>query len=391
MQTRRSKTNVLFVMLQLSMGGTERIVLELARNLNEDFFDVYVASFAGGTLESQLRQICKEIFLISKKAGFDLNAMMQLSGIIDRENIHVVNAHHYMPFFYSFLGARVFRNAKLIYTEHSVAEVDMISNWHMHIFNSLLYRTNTVVGVSNEVSEAFRKKFPRHSGKFMSIPNGVDIERFSSRVERLDIRAHWGFSPEDYVIGTVANFRYVKNHVCLVRAFQRLSTVNPNARLILVGKGYPGDLENSEEEVRRLVAFHELEDRVVFAGYQEDIPSILQCLDVFCLPSFSEGLPVSILEAMAAGVPVVGSDVRGIREVVSHNETGLLFPVNDHDALAQQFIQLQNDRELSRKIIRSAFDFVCRNHGIARWTDTYEQLFRGNGNAGSGSMSPIDR
>ena len=146
----------------------------------------------------------------------------------------------------------------------------------------------------------------------------------------------------------------VKNHVCLVRAVSRLKDLHPNLRLIFVGTGFPGAPDNTELEIRALVHDLGLQDRVVMAGYQDDIPKVLSGFDVFCLPSFSEGLPVSLLEAMAAGVPIVGSQVKGIVEVVKHLETGLLFPADDDEGLAVMLNKLLSEPYLSRLIDRKS-------------------------------------
>jgi L-malate glycosyltransferase len=367
--------NILFVLPQLSTGGTERVVLELARHLDKSKFRVYAAYFFGGALEDELGKVCRGIFHVPKKPGFDAGAMWQLAKIIREKEIHLVNAHHYMPFFYSYLGSRVLNTKRLVYTEHSVAEVELITGVHKHIFNALLRGDTLTVGVSEEISAAFRDKFPSKFKKIVSIPNGIDVDQFSNGGNTEDIKARWGFSPQHAVIGNVANFRKVKNHACLIDAFHILNQRLPDTRLVLVGTGFPGDAENTEEACRQLIRSHGLESKVIFAGYTEDIPGILKGFDVFCLPSFSEGLPVSILEAMAAKVPVVGSSVRGIREVVFHNETGLLFPTDDSDALADSLERLLSDSDLRCKLLQNAFDRVNRHHALGAWVSQYQELF----------------
>ena len=141
----------------------------------------------------------------------------------------------------------------------------------------------------------------------------------------------------------------------------------------MVGKGYPGDAENSEEEVKRLIGDLQLNGRVIMAGYREDTPEVLQSFDVFCLPSLSEGLPVSVLEAMAAGVPVVGSNVRGIREVITPGETGLLFPSDDPRTLSTALEALVRDDNLRAMLCEKALGLVSRSHGLEQWVSSYEQ------------------
>ncbi len=306
------KTRVLFVVLQLDAGGSERVVFDLARSLDPDKFEVFIAAFKGGVLTEQLKNICKNVFLVEKKPGLDISAMFKLANIIKDNCIDVVNAHHYMPCFYSFLGTRVLNGKRLVYTEHSVPEVENVANCvHGRIFHWMLYRINAVVGVSRSITGKFRERYPRHVDKFHEILNGVDIEKFIGKGLREEVRNRWGLDKEHFVVGTVANFRKVKNHACLVRATGRLKTSHPQLRLLFVGTGFPGDAENSENEVRALVQDLGLQDRVVLAGYQENIPVMLSAFDAFCLSSFSEGLPVSLLEAMAAVVPVIGSEVVG--------------------------------------------------------------------------------
>jgi glycosyltransferase involved in cell wall biosynthesis len=375
MPASKGKINLLFVLIQISTGGTEKIVLDLARKLDRGSFNLYVAFFAPGALEAAFKEVFTDLFCIHKKAGQDLGAMLQLYRIIREKHIHVINAHHYMPFFYSFLGSKILSNRRLIYTEHSAAEVGLISGAHRYYCDLMLRRTDRVVGVSNQIAEAFRARFPSHSGKILSIQNGVDIEQFSQTGVRNQIRTEWGLLPDHFVIGTVANFRKVKNHACLIRGFHRLNTQFPQTRLVLVGRSYPGDPENSENDVRALVRAFGLERRVVFAGYRDDVPGLLKSFDVFCLPSFSEGLPVSALEAMAAGVPVVGSEVTGLTEIISPGVTGLLFPCDDSESLFRALEVLVNTPETSATIRERAYAYVCRNHAVRKWVDTYDRLF----------------
>jgi len=373
------KTRVLFVLPQLDAGGSERVVFDLARNLDPDEFEVFVASFHGGVLVEPLKTICNEVFIIEKKQGFDLYAMMKVAKIIKTNRIDTVNSHHYMPCFYSFLGAKVLNDKKLIYTEHSVPEVEMLTQCiHGKIFHWMLHKINAVVGVSTAITEKFREKYPRHADKIHEILNGVDIEKFREKNARNTIRSKWGLTQNHFVVGTVANFRKVKNHICLVRAAGILKDTHPQLRLLFVGTGFPGDAENSETEVLELIRDLGLQDRVVLTGYQENIPQMLSAFDVFCLPSFSEGLPVSLLEAMAAGVPVIGSEVAGISEVISHGKTGLLFPSDEDKRLAILLEEIMSDPKNSTSLATGGYAYVNKNHSSKAWIKRCALLFVGS-------------
>jgi glycosyltransferase involved in cell wall biosynthesis len=316
------------------------------------------------------------VLIIEKKQRLDVMAMLKLANIIKEYRIDVVNAHHYMPCFYSFLGTRILNGRRLVYTEHSVPEVESIANcFHGKIFYWMLYRITAVVGVSRAITNKFKEKYPRHAEKFHEILNGVEIEKFSRKGMREEIRNRWGLTKDHFVVGTVANFRKVKNHACLVRALDRVKESYPHLRLLFVGTGFAGDSENSENDVRTLVHGLSLEERVVFAGYQENIPEMLSAFDVFCLSSFSEGLPVSILEAMSAGVPVVGSEVAGITEVISHKKTGLLFQSDNDEQLAIILTELIDNQRLLLFLSTNGVDYIENNHSNDLFSSKYENLF----------------
>jgi glycosyltransferase involved in cell wall biosynthesis len=375
----KKKVNVLFVLIELSTGGTERVVLDLAKHLDRSSFNVYCAFFADGPLREECAHLSQRLFFVRKKPGFDPAAIRRLSAIIGENNIDVINAHHYMPFFYSFLPSKIFHRRALIYTEHSVPGVEQIcSSIHNRPCNLMLYDTNNVVAVSTEVAESLSENFPAHTGRIKYIPNGVDIARFSGHVDRRRIRSLLGLQPDHFVVGNVANFRQVKNHACLIRAFYQLSLRHPDVRLVLVGAGYPAEEGNTEQTVKRLISEYGLDGRVILTGDRQDIPQLLTSFDAFCLPSWSEGLPISILEAMAAKIPVVGSNVRGIRGIISPGETGLLFPCNDHIYLCHLLERLYNSSMLRQELCSRAFAYVSEAHGMARWITAYEELFRGS-------------
>jgi len=369
------KINILFVLIQIHMGGAERVVMELIRSLNPQRFNAFLAYFEEGELTFKFKELCRGTFRIPKKKGFDVKAMLRLSEIIKRYNIDVVNAHHYMPLFYSYLGSKILHKRRLIYTEHSVPEVrTVVSSKHKKVLGFMLRHTDSVVGISKEIGDTFKNSYPRYTQKFQVIVNGVDVDRFANHVDRDQLREQWGISPSHFVVGTVANFRRVKNHACLIRALNQLSVDNPHVRVMLVGQGFPGDLENSEEELLDLINTYGLKEKVIMTGYKDDIAGLMQAFDIFCLPSFSEGLPVSILEAMAAGLPVVGSNVRGINEVVCNGETGLLFASNDETDLARTIERLINNNQLRKSIASRAHYYVRLEHDLKRWIYRYESM-----------------
>jgi len=153
------------------------------------------------------------------------------------------------------------------------------------------------------------------------------------------------------------------------------SVVYPRVRLVFVGRGFRNDPEISKNGITNLINSLGIGHRVILRSYRSDITRLLKAFDMFCLPFFSEGLPVSILGAMAAKVPVGGSNVEGIKGVISSGNTGLLFPVNDHVFLTKTLERLINDTKFSLRLRQRAFDFVSENHRIRQWVTKYQQVF----------------
>lgn len=378
----KSKKKVLFVLLQVNRGGAETIVFELAKNLSGEKFEIYLAYFSGGALVEAFRNICKGVYQIDKKPGFDITAILKLNRIIRGNNIDFVNAHHYSAFFYAFFANIGRSNTQILYTEHSVAELERFSTFYEHISNIMFYRTKSIIAVSNDIAKAFKEKFPAHKKRVVFIPNGVDIKKFSDKRKfSSQCKNALGFEQNATLIGCVANFRHVKNHVCLVKAFKRVHQKYPTAKLILIGTGFGADEENSENDIKRTINDLALNQHVIFTGYRDDVPELLGNLDLFCLPSLSEGMPVALIEAMAARIPVVGSNVRGIREVISHKVNGMLFEVNDERALSEIIMILLNNKKLSMELSERAFLYVRERHSLSNWINNFEALLNQSENA----------
>jgi glycosyltransferase involved in cell wall biosynthesis len=173
------------------------------------------------------------------------------------------------------------------------------------------------------------------------IPNAVELDRYQDvpRGTRQEIRGRFGIPAEAPVIGTAARLSAQKGHTYLIAAIPELLASVPNAHVLLVGDG---PLRSELEDQARAL---DLDHRVHFAGYQREIPAYLSAMDVFVLPSLFEGLPLSVLEAMAAGVPVIATAVDGTPEAVQHGIAGWLIPPKDPRAIAQATIALLNAPE----------------------------------------------
>jgi len=367
--------NILFVLPELKQGGAEKVVYSLIGKLDRVLFRPKIAWFHDKKYAPFDTLLDVPMFFINKKPGFDWKAIDFLTRIIEKEKIDIINPHHFMPLFYSFYGSKIRHQRKLVYTEHSVWEAEQLSGVWKWIGKGMLSLSDAVIGVSPEVTEHLRKKHGLSTHKALSIVNGIDTELFTPGPKNGPLRYTLGFDESHILIGMVGNFRRVKNHEFLVRSFSRIAAEFSNARLVLVGQGFPDDPEGTEKEIKDLIQKMNLSDQVRLLGYRKDVRDILQVLDIFCLTSYREGLPLSVIEAMAAGLPVVGTQTDGIRVVVSPGRNGFLVSINDEEDLANALKRLASNHALRMEMGKAAREDAEKYFSLSRCADEYSHLF----------------
>lgn len=211
--------------------------------------------------------------------------------------------------------------------------------------------------------------------RLSTILNGVDLDEFQSSGKNIqEIRKSLDIKDDEHVIGIVGNFRQVKNHVFLVKAFGELVKIFNNVRLLIIGMGFPDDPENSEQEIKDKVQELGITDSVCFLGYRSDVHEILKIMDVFCLTSLKEGLPISLIEAMAAGLPVVGTNVEGIKDVIVPHHNGLLVELGDVHELTNILLHLLKHPEYRDRLGRAGRQLAEEKYSLGRCVSEYEAL-----------------
>jgi glycosyltransferase involved in cell wall biosynthesis len=371
------KIRVLFAIIQMAMGGAERLVYNLIKNLDRTQFEPSLVWFVKEQPLPEFVDLGIPLHYLAKKPGVDVMTMRRMSRLIRDQRIDLVNAHHFMPVFYAYYGARIANRSHVIYTEHSENDVLRATGLWRTIGSRVLRGCDGAIGVSEPVSELVRRHYGLPRQNVWTIENGVDFDRFVPGVEdRARARAAAGFADDESVIGIVANFRHNKNHRFLVQAFAEAASLRPRARLVIVGQGFAGDPEGSEHEIRGAIRAANLESRVDIIGYRSDVREVLRALDVFCLVSYREGLPLSLIEAMATGVPVVGTSVAGIRDVIQHGVTGLLVTPDDVPGLSGTLIRLIDDRSLRLRLATEAQRVARERYSFRRCIEDTQRFFR---------------
>lgn len=362
------KIKIAFVLWTLDgMGGSEKVVYDLARKLDKKVFEVVIIGFSDGPVKKLFQAIGAKVFSISKSKGLDLSFIGKLRTILDTEHIDVINVHHYGPFLYTSL-ASVGLDTSLIYTEHSRWQLEQLSLPHKVINRFLLIRTDALIAISKQIQDYYLHRLKLNKAKVHLIPNGIDLALYRPKANS-SLRKDIGIGEDEKVVGIVANLRPEKNHKLLISAFSNVVSVLPNVRLVVAGD------DCMDGQVQQFALESRVSERIHFLGRRDDIPELLELFDVFCLPSIHEGMPLTVLEAMSAGVPVVGADVLGINEVITNNANGFLFPSNDSNKLSEVIVQLLTDHNLKKRLSEAASQYVADHYDLDKKVMEYERLF----------------
>ena len=361
---------ILHVVLSMVVGGAERLVYDMVRYpAFAEQRPVVCCLDAVGELGEKLLQEGYQVYCKGRRPGLDLEMITWLRDIIRQEKADVVHAHQYSPLFYAAPAAFLAGRVKLVYTEHGRFYPDRKS-WKRSLINPLLaLGVDHLVSISNCTARAMatNDKFPRNRIKV--IHNGVDVSRMNPTIDLAAKRRELGLGETCRIIGTAARLNEIKNMPMMLRVLQLVLKEVPDCCLLIAGQGEQlGALQTLASELG-------IADKVRFVGLRFDLPEIYRLFDVFLLTSFSEGISVTLLEAMASGVSAVVTDVGGNGEVVVEGETGYLAPVDDDSAMARRVVALLSDSALARQCGVKARERVEQTFSFVGMVEAYCRLY----------------
>jgi glycosyltransferase involved in cell wall biosynthesis len=340
-------TRVLWLTKGLGRGGTEQLLLTGAGHVDLERYTVDVAYLLPhkDALVRALEARGVPVHCLHQRSSRDLSWVPRLKALVRERGYDVVHTHMPVPAVAARLVLR--DRCAVIHTEHNVwGRYRRPTRWA----NAATFRRNdAVVAVSQAVADSMAsRRLPRPPATTEVLLHGIDRAALPTSADRREARRLLGIPLDAFVVGTVGNLTAKKDHATLLRAARELANTCPTIRVVLVGAG------PLEAELRARVDALGLQDHVVMTGSRADVHVLLAGFDVFCLSSLYEGLPIAMLEAMARAVPVVSTDVGGVREAVRHDVDGLLVPSADHRALAAALRRVMDDPALSRRLAAAA-------------------------------------
>jgi len=341
--------NILFVITKLELGGAQKQLLNLIKHLDRENNNIFLFTAKSGLLHAETLSMAG---LKVKKSGFlersphplkDLLALCELYFFIKRNNIDIVHTHSSKAGILGRIAAWLAKAKGVVHTVHGWSFNDYQPFFVRELYIFLERLVARVTDILVVVSCHDRTKgIANHIGtigKYVLIRYGINYSEFAG-TDNGNVRKELGLTADDLVVGMVACFKPQKAPQDFIKMASLVNEVLPEVKFILIGDGI------LRKKIEYLIRQLKLQKQIVLLGWRRDIPRILSALDIFVLTSLWEGLPISVLEAMASSKSVVVTDTGGVREVVRENETGFLTAPKDIPAMAQRLEILLKDKGL---------------------------------------------
>ncbi len=369
---------VLLLIPTLDGYGAEKQLALLACGLPKNRFDVHVAVLTRtGPYETVLRQAGVKVSFLNKRLKFDPFAFWKLRKLLNEFQPDILHTWLFAANAYGRLvvGGRSRREGetspRVVVSERCVDVWK--AGWQLWLDRKLVNRTDRLVANSRSVADFYvAQGVPR--SKVLVVPNAVEVERFARSEEQIAeerkaVREMLQIPSNAKLVGYVGRFARQKRVEDLVWAAELLWQVDERAYAVFVGEG------PEKERIQRFVQQIHKAGHIRFLDHQPDVAPLIRSLDLFWLASDFEGMSNSLMEAMAAGKPVVVSNIAPNRELVTDGVTGLVVPVGDRVAFAKAAGKILSDPDLARRLGQAAQEKMKQQHSVSRMVDSYARLY----------------
>ena len=359
-----SKINLLYIITKLELGGAQKQLLSLISALDKDRYNIFLFTAGDGLLIPEALAIEG---LILKRSKFlervinplkDILALLEIYFFIKKNRIQIVHTHSSKAGILGRLAAKFAKTPVIIHTVHGWS----FNDYQFRPVN-YLYRflericatfTSKIIVVSSFDQAKGLKNSIASKERYILIRYGLDDKAFSATSKRREIRQSLGLSDMALVVGMVACFKFQKAPLDFIELAGRIKIKFPDVKFVLVGDG-----RLRGKIVTRIKQLN-LENQIILTGWYKDIPGILSGWDIFVLTSLWEGLPISVLEAMSAGLPAVVTDTGGIREALINGQTGYLVDPHDIVFMQNRVEELLNSAQKRDEFGRSSQEIISR-------------------------------
>ena len=351
----------------LNFGGGERHLVDLVRGLSESGHDVFVALRPTNKWQSNMAFLAEDRILhVSVRNSFGMFSAKRIAKFVDDNGIDILHAHVARDYLAASVAARISKNTRLVLTRHVV--------FPMKPFHRFALRNvDAAIAVSPAVGRQLEKIFP--PSKVREIPNGIALHDPSEEEREAlgqSFRGDHGIPPDAPLVVTLGELKVLKGQRDFVLAANEVIKVIPDARFVVTGKDNSLD-QKFRRELKRLVRVFGIEENFLWLDWLDDTASLLAAADLFVSPSHSESFGLAILEAMAAGTPVLATETDGARELIDQQDA--LTPIKDPLTLAAKMVSLLQNKG-RRSELAATLEGTARSHfGVERMISSTADLY----------------
>jgi len=367
--------NILHLISSGGLYGAERVILELAERMQSDHCHITIGVIQ--SIDDRHLEIAKEaerlgvnvkVFACSGKLGF--TTVFKISDFIKENKINLLHSHGYKSNFYGLLATRKCP-IPIITTNHSWLTSYFRLKIYYRVLDSRVMRFfDRIVAVSEEV-QGDMVRSGIDPKKITIIDNGLNIERLSpALIPDHRLKATLNIPEKNKVIGAIGRFEPEKGFTYLLKAACGVVGLHKDVTFLIVGNG------PIKESLVKQANDLGISDRVVFAGYRTDIPQLFSIMDTFVLSSIKEGLPMVILEAMAAKRPIIATRVGAVPKVIHDGENGLLVDIKDVTGLQSAICRLLENPDEADRLAQSGYDTVKKSYSSESMCQRYLELYQ---------------
>lgn len=359
-----NKQNILMFEKTMNLGGSSKVVLQLCKILKPYVNRIIVCS-TGGINTQLLDQMGIKHYYIGNISDFNpLNVMKILSQVLEiirKEKISIVHTHHRMATLYMKIIHRVY-NVKVISTLHGVFE-------DKQKITRFAYKDIDIIACGNIVKEKFVSNYGLDPAKITVIHNAIEEEN-SDMIPIDELSMH----KDETIVAYIGRLSSEKGMDVLIKAISYIISKNSQVLFAFVGDG----LDDYKRYIFKLINDLGVGEKILFLGYRNDVQNVIRQVDFVVLPSYTEGLPLTPIEAFSQGKPVVATKAGGTVEIITHEFNGLLCEVGNYRQLANNILELCNNVELRNDLSRNAFITYRKEYSFEKFSEDtiayYEKL-----------------
>jgi len=354
--------------LSLKIGGMEKISIDLIKHLDNNKYIHYIICLDElGEFGKKLTEEGYSIKTYNKGEGFSFRLFCRLIYFFKKNNIKIVHTNNPSPHFWGGIAGWLAGVKVRIHTKHGRNFIDI--KRRVLLNRALAFFSTKVVSVSEDLALLMNKVEGVPKNKIMTIYNGINPDYFKKQSVKESLYHELNISKDNILVGSVARFNPDKDQKTLIEAFSQVVGENKNLLLLLVGDGI------TRPAMEKLSIDLGISENVIFCGYRTDVHDLLNLFDIYVLSTHTEGISISILEAMAVEKAVIATDVGGNSEIIEHNVNGLLVNENDVNGLAEAINILITKPTFKEQLSKEARKTVLEKFDIEKTAKEYHNLY----------------